>query len=127
MTPSSRRGKDAPGHEHRKAATARASHETAEASYNDPLKELSGELRYRLASQSRHPAELARVASALQDTIDSIRGDASSDELRNASTRLVAEIGHAQRILMRLTVFSGELEGIAWIVEAGEEVEANTV
>jgi hypothetical protein len=92
----------------------------------DQLKELPGELRYRVAAQSRHPADLARIVNALQEAIDGIRADGSSEELRTASTRLAAGIEHAQRILTRLTMFSGELEGIAWIVQAREELEGRT-
>lgn len=93
----------------------------------DQLKELPGELRCRVASQSRSPAEFARIVNALRDAIDDVRGDASSEELRTAGTRLAAAVEHAQRILMRLTVFAGELEGIAWIVQVREELSSSAM
>ena len=133
MTPSSRTrsprsGKTASPRERAKALhtpPARGSRKAAEETYVDRLKELPGELRYRVASQSRGPAELARIVDALQDAIDEVRGDASSEELRTASTRLAAAVEHAHRILMRLTVFAGELEGIAWVVQGREDVDGN--
>jgi hypothetical protein len=84
------------------------------------LDELPGEIRQRLLSHSRCPAELARVANALQDAVDTLRGDASSDELRTVATRIAADAAYAQRILARLTTFSGELAGLAWVVELRE-------
>ncbi len=84
--------------------------------------ELPGEIRQRLLSHSRCPAELTRVAGALQDAIDTLRGDASSEELKMVATRIAAEVAYAQRILARLTAFSGELGGLAWVVELREIV-----
>jgi hypothetical protein len=84
------------------------------------LAELPGEIRQRLLSHSRCPAELTRVAAALQDAVDTVRGDASSEELRAAATRIAADVAYAQRILARLTSFSGELGGLAWVVDLRE-------
>jgi hypothetical protein len=82
--------------------------------------ELPGEIRQRLLSHSRCPAELTHVAGTLQDAVDSVRGDASSEELRSVATRIAADVAYAQRILARLTSFSGELSGLAWIVDLRE-------
>ena len=84
------------------------------------LAELPGEIRQRLLSHSRCPAELTRVAAALQDAVDTVRGDASSEELRTVATRIAADVAYAQRILARLTTFSGELGGLAWVVDLRE-------
>jgi len=86
------------------------------------LDELPGEIRQRLLSHSRCPAELTRVAGALQDAIDTVRGDASSEELRTVATRIAADVAYAQRILARLISFSGELGGLAWVVDLREVV-----
>ena len=84
------------------------------------LAELPGEIRQRVLSHSRCPAELTRVAAALQDAVDTVRGDASSEELRTVATRIAADVAYAQRILARLTSFSGELGGLAWVVDLRE-------
>ncbi len=84
------------------------------------LVELPGEIRQRVLSHSRCPAELTRVAAALQDAVDTVRGDASSEELRTVATRIAADVAYAQRILARLTRLSGELGGLAWIVDLRE-------
>jgi|SRR6188768_128691 len=86
------------------------------------LDELPGEIRQRLLSHSQCPAELTRVAGALQDAVDSLRGDASGEEMRMVATRIAADVSYAQRILARLTAFSGELGGLAWVAELREIV-----
>jgi hypothetical protein len=86
------------------------------------LDELPGEIRHRLLNHSGCPAELTRIAGALQDAVDALRGDATSDELRMVATRIAADVAYAQRILARLTSFSGELGGLAWVAELREAV-----
>jgi hypothetical protein len=74
-------------------------------------------VRSRLARYLREPDKVLMAAEAIRDTLQELRADATSRDLRTAGTQLQAYAEYAQLVLLQLAALAGELRGLACVAE----------